>query len=177
MARKSTDERRFRRLVMDFHKGRASRAEIAAQIHSHSTSISLKSLIRSLGTLFPGARLTCHQAKLRTKLLCATQAHMEKAKYELVCLLFDEAETFDSYNREFFEGHPIAALHIGGGRYAILDGHHRIRRYAELTGGSSPVRTMVITTSSPDLIARFRQEVEEVKRRGGTADVGELPLV
>ena len=177
MTRKAADEKELRRIIIAFHKGRVGRAEIARQIHSHSTSISFKSLIRSLRLLFPGARIAAHETELRADLLCATQPRMEKKKYELVCLLFDETETFDSYNRAFFDDHPIAVMHIGGGHYAILDGHHRVRRYIDLTGGSRPITVTVITADSDDLTYRFRREVEDVRRESGTTDVVELPLV
>ena len=171
---KAAGEDKFRRLLTDFHKGRAGRAEVAKFIHTHSTSISLESLLRSLRMLFPNATMTCHQGEVRVEVLCATQARMERTKYELVCLLFDEADTFDTYNGEFFDDHPVTVMHIGGGRFAILDGHHRVRRYAELTGGGQPMNVTTITSDDVDLTARFREEVEDVRHEAGTSDVREL---
>ncbi len=176
MTGRTAEDKKFRRLITNFHEGKVSRAEVAREIHAHSTSISLKSLIKSLQVLFPDARVANHEADVRIDLLCATQALMEKAKYELVCLLFDDAETFDSYSREFFGDHPVTVLHIGGGRHAILDGHHRVRRFADLTGGSRPMAVTVITSGSLDLVARFRQEVEDVRNAANTTDVRKLPL-
>jgi hypothetical protein len=177
MSGRAAGDARFRRLLIDFHKGRVGRAEVAKFIHAHSTSISLKSLLRSLRALFPDAALNCSEGEVRVELLRATQGRMERTKYELVCLLFDEAETFDSYNAEFFDDHPVTAMHIGGARFAIVDGHHRVRRYAELTGGGLPMSVTIITSDSVDLIARFREEVEEVRREAGTSDVRELTLI
>lgn len=177
VTRKAAGEDKFRRLLVDFHKGRVGRAEVAKFIHIHSTSISLESLVRSLRALFPATALTCHEGEVRVKLMCATQVRMERIKYELVCLLFDEANTFDSYNREFFDDHPVTVMRIGGGRFAILDGHHRVRRYAELAGGGQPMNVTTITSDDVDLIARFREEVEDMRREAGTSDVRELRLV
>ena len=108
---------------------------------------------------------------------CSTQRQLEKDKYELVCLLFDSIDTYEAYNEEFFTDAPVCVLHIGGGRYAILDGHHRLRRFAELAGDDRPTSVVVITTDADELVERFRQEVQEVREHLGTWDIRELPIV
>ena len=177
MAAKASHEYdNFRKLIKDFHGGRASRAEVARAIHAHSTSIGLKWLVESLRKLYPDSRVTHHETEVQIELLCATQPRLQKPKYQLVRLLFDDAGTFDRYNDEFFSESPVCVVRIGGGRYAIIDGHHRVRRYAELTDKPA-VRATLISTDSDDLIERFREEVEEVRQAAGTADVRKLPVV
>jgi len=170
-------DERFRRLVIDFHAGRVGRAELAKHVHAHSTSISLESLERSLHALFPDAKIVCHEAQVKVEHMRATQPRMEKPKYELVRLLFDQESTFDLYNREFFADNPVTTMHIGGGHYAILDGHHRVRRFAELTDCSRPMSVMVVSTTSFDLMERFRQQVEDVRKAIGSADIRGIPLL
>jgi len=177
VSRALEDGEKFKQLVVDFHAGRVGRAELAAEIHAHSTSISLEWLVDSLQGLFPDIRITTHEGLVPIGQLCATQAVLEKAKYELVCLLFDEEATFDSYNREFFDDHPVTVIRVGGGSYAILDGHHRVRRFAELTGGARPMSVTVISSHSLDPVHHYRQQVEAVRRAAGSADVRDLPLV
>ena len=177
MARALDDSEKFKKLVIDFHAGRVSRAQLAAEIHAHSTSISLEWLVDSLHRLFPDNTITMHESLVPVGQLCATQAVLEKAKYELVCLLFDQEETFDSYNREFFDDHPVTVIRVGGGSYAILDGHHRVRRFAELTGASHPMPVTVISSHSLDPVHHYREQVEAVRQAAHTADVCKLPLV
>ena len=177
MSPRLEDEKEFKELVIGFHEGRVSRAQLAKAIHRHSTSISLDSLVSSLQQLFPDAGITSRQAEVRVDLLQATQISNDRSKYELVCLLFDDESTYDAYEREFFAEHPVTVLHVGGGHYAILDGHHRVRRFAELTGGSRPMKVMLIHTDSQELILRFRMEIEDVRRAAGTVNVSEIPLV
>lgn len=176
-ARKKQQERQFLRLIKDFHEGRATRAQVAKAIHAHSTSIGLKWLLQSLQALDPDSRITNTETRISIDYLCATQASLERDKYDLVALLFDAADTYDAYNREFFSQSPVCVMHVGGGRYAILDGHHRVRRYAELAPDAREISVVLIWTNSDALAERFRQEVEQVRQASGTWDVRKLPIL
>jgi len=174
---KAKPGRQFLQLIKDFHAGRASRAEVARAIHAHSTSIGLRWLLQSLQALDPACRITHGDAQVTIDYLCATQPCLQKDKYTLVALLFDAADTYDAYNREFFSESPVCVMHVGGGRYAILDGHHRVRRYAEIAPGARQITATLIWTDSEMLTERFRQEVEQVRQASSTCDVRELPIL
>lgn len=176
-AKAKAQDSEFVQLIKDFHDGRAGRAEVAKAIHVHTTSIGLRWLVESLQALVPDSRVTCAEAEVDARFMCATQPRLQKAKYELVCLLFDKPETFDAYNRQFFRDSPVCVMHIGGGHYAIMDGHHRVRRFGELFGTGRLMKVTLIWTDSAQLRERFRQEVEDVRQAAGTCDVREIPLM
>ena len=176
-AKAKPQDSEFIQLIKDFHEGRAGRAEVARAIHIHTTSIGLRWLLESLQALVPGSKVACREAEVDIRFMCATQPRLQKAKYELVRLLFDKPETFDTCNQQFFKESPVCVMHIGGGRYAVLDGHHRVRRFGELFGTGRVMPVMLIWTDSESLLERFRQEVEEVKQAAGTGDVREIPLI
>jgi len=172
-----SEDEKFKQLIIEFHAGHVTRAEVAKAIHLHSTSIGLKSLLKSLQKIFPDARIIHGETELDINYTCATQPQLQKPKYDLVCLLFDDPDTYDLYNRQFFKNSPVTVIHVGGGRYAILDGHHRVRRFAELTASQKPIKVLLISTDCNELIERFGQEIEQVRQSAGTSDVRKLPIL
>ena len=176
-AKPKPEDGKFFQLIKDFHEGHATRAQVAKAIHVHSTSIGLKWLLQALQALDPDSRIIHSETRVVIDYLCATQPSLQKDKYTLVALLFDAADTYDAYNREFFSESPVCVMHVGGGSYAILDGHHRVRRYAEIAPDAREISATLIWSNSELLAARFRQEVEQVRQASGTSDVRKLPIL
>jgi len=155
---------------------RAKLQRLVDEIRMHSRSISFSSLRGCLEAAFPDADLHWQRGDIALSLVCPTQPVLEVKKHRLVEMLFRSAEDFANLNEQFFQDHPMTVLHLRDGRYAILDGHHRIRRYADLFGPDARLRLNVLSTRSFEMIANYRGQVEAVRDRTGSFHVKDLPI-
>jgi len=152
-------------------------AELVKRIHAESRSISFDSMILAFETAFPDAALRWHERILPLDLIEASEKSLEKGKFDLVAKLFKDAESFARTNREHYHYHPLSVLHLSPGSHAVLDGHHRFRRLADLVGRNAPVSCVVVTTRSIEFLDNFRRQVRSVKEANGSAHVADLPIV
>jgi len=171
---------RVRDVVGAFKEGRISRRQLAVAIGKTSTSIRFASLLPSLGRCFDCEDLRCNSARLCPDLLTATQSRLEQEKHVLVRLLFDRLSTFEQYQVDFFGDFPVAVLHLPKARYAILDGHHRVRRYCELCENDRErqggLQVKVIGTRCRNLLTRYQELVRQVETVAGNAHIESLPI-
>ena len=134
-------------------------------------------MIRAFERAFSDAAFRWHARTLSLDLIQASERRLDRTKLGLVVKLFKDAETFDRVNREHFHYHPVSVLHLSPECHAILDGHHRLRRLADLSCRNARVSCVVVTSRSIELLDNFRQQVQSVKDANGSAHVADLPIV
>lgn len=158
------------------HRGELSQKEMAETLHRISHSISFPSILeyseRVYGTPLP----KWSSGRVPFEQIDATQTCLDFTKLHLVRWLFVIPGTFDKLNRMYFPNHPISVLRLGNGRYAVLDGHHRIWQGIFLMGKDASVLCRVVTTRNPDMVTAIRRQVETVRQVSGDAHLWTLPV-
>jgi len=152
-------------------------ARLVKRIHAESRSISFDSMIRAFENAFPDAALRWHGRFLSLDLIHASEKSLDRAKLDLVAKLFKDAESFERTNREHFRYHPLSVLHLSPESHAVIDGHHRLRRLADLVGRSAHLSCVVVTTRSIEFLDNFRRQVQSVRDANASAHVADLPIV
>jgi hypothetical protein len=163
-------------LAKRHREGLVSEEELAAKLQSISTSISFASAIGSFKTLYGEPYPTWTDMNVPISSVDATQACLQYAKLHLVRWLFARAEDFERLNACYFPKHPISVLRLGNGRFAVIDGHHRLWQAGLLFGLEGPVVLRVVSSRNPSLLATFRNEVRHVAQLNGSAGLRNLPI-
>jgi hypothetical protein len=163
-------------VVRKYRAGTLEKSDLAREINRLSTSISFRSIEKVLRMQYPSAEFRLQRSAIEVKKLCPTESCLEKAKYDLVRLLFESCETFGETDNSFFEGHPISGLRLSGGRFAILDGHHRVRRAYELGGDAFLITATLVFTRAFQVLQNYEAQLEEVERRIGSNHVKDMKL-
>ena len=157
-------------------RGLVSEAELAETLQSISTSISFPSIIKTFNLIYGPPPPSWTDATVSLSSLDATQPCLEYAKLHLVRWLFAQAEDFERLNARYFPNHPISVLRLGNGRFAIVDGHHRLWQAALLMGPDAPITVRMISSRNQDLLMVFRNEVSRVAEQNGSAELRILPI-
>jgi len=168
---------RAEQVLRAFAKGDATRRQLADCLKAESTSVCFDSLMEYFGGLWPEAKIVIRQGSVPASLICPAQSQLDAAKHRLVRVLFDAVDTFDEVNAEFFREYPISILALRDGRYAIMDGHHRVLRWHELAGDEEPLHVTVLGTHNVELCNNYRRQVENVAAAIGSFHVKDLPIV
>jgi hypothetical protein len=163
-------------LAKRHRKGLVPEEELAAKLQSISTSISFASAVRSFKTLYGEPHPAWTDMNVPIARIDATQACLQYAKLHLVRWLFARAEDFERLNARYFPNHPISVLRLGNGRFAVIDGHHRLWQAGLLFGLQGQVVLRVVSTRNPSLLATFRNEVRRVAELNGSAGLRNLPI-
>ncbi|MCL5019307.1 MAG: hypothetical protein M1426_02365 [Patescibacteria group bacterium] len=157
----------FLTIIRDFHAGKITQQILSGEIHARSTSISFKSIIKCFEKTFPDALFKWHTIYVSLSDLAPTEIHLEREKYTLVEELFDSRDSFYEINQNYFLEHPMSALWIGGSDYAILDGHHRIRRFYDLTKGKEEISLIAVVTRHPELRSNYKAQISNITEIAG----------
>jgi len=163
-------------LAKRHRRGLVSEAELAETLQSISTSISFPSIIKTFNLIYGPPAPTWTDAAVPLSSLDATQPCLEYAKLHLVRWLFAQAEDFERLNVRYFPNHPISVLRLGNGRFAIVDGHHRLWQAGILMGPDAPVTVRMISSRNQELLTVFRNEVLRVAEQNGSAELRKLPI-
>lgn len=166
----------FLTVIRDFHAGKISQQIVSEEIHARSTSISFKSIITCFEKMFPDALFKWHQNYVSLSDLAPTEIHLEHEKYSLVEELFNSRDSFYDINQNYFTEHPMSALWIGGSDYAILDGHHRIRRFYELTDGKEEISLIAVVTRHAELRSNYKAQISNIIEIVGSKHIKDLPI-
>jgi len=129
-----------------------------------------------LAHVFPGVALRWRNGRVRCDHLAATEVQLERAKYRLVEALFPDAATFERVDRELFPGFPLMGVPLGDGRVAIIDGHHRARRFCSVAAPGATLGMQLLTTSSPQVSESYLRQVVAVEQVNGSAAILALPI-
>lgn len=163
-------------IIKKYKEGLLNKEDIVRAIRGKSASISFASIEKILANKYPLADIESRSTYIEVGKLSPTESCLELGKYELVKLLFERLEDFENMNREFFKGHPVSALRLTGARYAILDGHHRVRRLYELGGHSAVMEVKLLWTRDFDLLQNYENQLEEVRRKIGSCHIKDIKL-
>jgi len=90
--------------------------------------------------------------------------------------LFARAEDFQRLNARYFPNHPISVLRLGNGRFAVIDGHHRLWQAGVLFGRDAQVPVRIVSSRNEDLLRAFRDQVRRVAELNGSAALRSLPI-
>ena len=165
------------RVLRAYERGQVTKHQVAEVLKQESTSIRFESLMEYYRRLWPEARLFTRPASIGVARVCPSQSQLSTRKHRLVRVLFDSRETFREVNDEFFIEYPISVLSLHDGRYAILDGHHRVLRWYELAGDEEPLRLRVLGTHNVELCENYRRQIESVARQTGSTHIRDLPML
>ncbi len=157
-------------------RGEVSEQELAELLQTISTSVSFESALTSFETLYGPPKPTWGEGPVSIAALDATQPCLEYAKVHLVRWLFATAGDFDRLNAKYFPRHPTSVMQLGNGRFAIIDGHHRLWRAGVLLGPSGTVTARIISSQNQDLLANFRRLVQRVAEMNESASLRYLPI-
>ncbi len=163
-------------LAKRFHKGEVSQQELAETVQSISTSISFASAMASLESLYGPPPPTWGSGRINIAAIDATQPCLQYAKLHLVRWLFAHPEDFDKLNARYFPSHPISVLRLGNGRFAVIDGHHRLWQAGLLFGPTGEVTVRTVSSRNEKLLTNFRNEVRRVAELNGSAQLRHLPI-
>ena len=160
-----------------YAKGKASRRELADVLKAESTSVRFESLLEYFRRLWPEAKLWIRRGRAPVMRICPSQSQLNVHKHRLVAVLFDSIEQFDRVNHDFFQEYPVSALSLHDGRFAVLDGHHRVRRWWELAGDERPMRLTVLGTHNVELLGNYGRQVETIHQMIGSSHIKDVPVV
>lgn len=161
-------------LLRDYAQGRIGRDTLVKTVRGGPAEHS--SLPELLARVFPDAVLRWRVARVPVGSLVATEVQLEKPKYRLVQALFPDASTFEKLDRELFPGFPLTGVALGDGRVALIDGHHRVRRFCELASPEQTLELHLIVTRSAEVLHSYLQQVETVENVNGSAAITALPI-
>jgi hypothetical protein len=165
------------KVLKDYSRGKATQRELADVLKDESTSVRFESLLEYFQRLWPEAKLVIRHGSASVRWICPAQSQLSKRKRRLVRVLFDSVETFDQVSRDFFQDYPLSVLSLHDGRYAILDGHHRVHRWWELAGDEKPLRLTIMGTHNVHLLSNYRTQVDGIRRQTGSYHIRDLPIV
>lgn len=157
-------------------RGEVSEQELADLLRTISTSVSFESALTSFETLYGPPKPTWGESQVSISALDATQPCLEYAKVHLVRWLFATSADFDRLNAKYFPRHPTSVMQLGNGRFAIVDGHHRLWRAGTLLGPSGSVSVRIISSRNQELLANFRRLVQRVAEMNESASLRYLPI-
>jgi len=163
-------------LAKRHQRGEVSEEELARILRSISASISFASAMKSFESLYGPPAPTWTVGRVRIPSLDATQPCLQYAKVHLVRWLFAQAEDFDRLNASYFPKHPISVLRLGNGRFAVIDGHHRLWQAGVLFGLDGWVSIRMVSSVNQLLLTNFRNEVRRVAEANGSAELRLLPI-
>ncbi len=163
-------------LAKRHQRGLVTEDELAGKIRTISTSISFASAIKSFEALYGPPAPAWHDSSLPLNAIDATQPCLEYAKLHLVRWLFAKPQDFERLNRNYFPNYPISVIRLGNGRYAIIDGHHRLWQAGVLFGPDSTVTLRVVNSRNPSLVSMFRSEVTRIAESNGSAELRRIPI-
>ncbi len=163
-------------LAKRYQRGEVSEEELARILRMISTSISFDSAMKSFESLYGPPAPTWTVGRVRIPSFDATQPCLQYAKVHLVRWLFAQAEDFDRLNASYFPKHPISVLRLGNGRFAVIDGHHRLWQAGVLFGLDGSVSVRMVSSVNQLLLTNFRNEVRRVAEANGSAELRMLPV-
>ena len=162
------------KLLDAFGAGKASRADIVRAIRGSAAGVS--SVPELLARLFPDIELRWRMTHVSLDRLLATEVQLEQHKYRLVAALFPDAESFDRVDRELFPGFPLTGVLLGDSHVALIDGHHRVRRFSELAPPDAEVEIKLLIGRDPEIQTTYLRQVEAVEHANGSASINDLPI-
>jgi hypothetical protein len=163
-------------LAKRHQRGEVSEEELANTVRTISASISFDSAMTTFESLYGPPRPTWHTARIAIPAIDASQPCLQYDKLHLVKWLFARAEDFDRLNTMYFPNHPLSVLRLGNGRFAVIDGHHRLWQAGVLFGPEGEVTVRMVNTRNDALLTNFRSEVRKVEEINGSAQLRMLPI-
>ncbi len=163
-------------LAKRYHLGEVSEEELARTLQKISSSVSFQSMIESFERLYGDPFPRWSDGYVPISSLDATQICLEYAKLHLVRWLFADPQDFERLNATYFPTHPLTTLRMRNGRFAILDGHHRLWQAGILFGRNGSVKVRIVTSRNPQLLTSFRNEVRRVAEANESAELRRLPI-
>jgi len=170
----NNSDREVDKLLSAFSSGQLSRKDLVRAIRGNSQTES--SVPDLLSRVFSGIPLRWHSVSVPIEHLVATEVQLERRKYRLVTALFPDADTFEKNDKELFPGFPLMGISLGDGRVAIIDGHHRIRRFFEIATPDSTLEIKILTSADPRVHESYQRQVETVEEANGSASIFLLPI-
>lgn len=161
-------------LLRDYGQGRIGRDTLVKTVRGGPAEQSM--LPELLARVFPNAVLRWRTTRVPVGVLAATEVQLEKPKYRLVQALFPDAASFEKLDRELFPGFPLTGIPLGDGRVALIDGHHRVRRFCELATPSDTLELRLIVTRSAEVLHSYLHQVKIVEGENGSAAISALPI-
>ena len=163
-------------LAKRHQRGEVSQGELARTVQSISASISFESAMTSLASLYGPPEPNWGPARIKISAVDATQPCLQYAKLHLVRWLFARPKDFEQLNTRYFPKHPISVLRLGNGRFAVIDGHHRLWQAGLLFGVNGEVGVRMVSSRNQVLLMNFRDEVRRVATANGSAELRRLPI-
>jgi len=162
------------RLLRAYAAGEVGREELVRVVRGSAAKES--TLPELLARVFPDLPLRWRRVRVSVRQIVATEQHLERPKYRLVEALFPSADSFERIDRELFPGFPLTGVSLGDGRVAIVDGHHRLRRFCELAPPDATLEVKLLTTEASQIHSSYLQQVEAVETANGSAAILDLPI-
>lgn len=163
-------------LAKRHQRGEVSQEELARTVREISASISFDSAMTTFEFLYGPPRPTWTVNRIPIAAIDATQPCLQYAKLHLVKWLFTHAEDYDRLNAMYFPNHPLSVLRLGNGRFAVIDGHHRLWQAGVLFGPDGDVTVRMVSSRNQQLVSTIRNEVRKVEEMNGSAQLRSLPI-
>ena len=162
-------------LIEAFKAGEVTEAELARAILVMRPSLCFGWFVGLVRSRYPDARIEWYESLVAIRDLWPTYQELDRERHMLTEALFADLSDFHSTNSLHFRAHPITALDLGEGRFALLCGHHRVRRFVDLAGGNR-LRITVLATDCRDVVQSYETLVARAAEVIGDHDVSSIPI-